>query len=734
MNVEKEIKQIDKAIADLVYPKNELKKAYNYYHSKRDADQFKYLEDNFGIGTPTGVEFNPLVRPHIDRLIGEYLSINPDVKITCKDSDTISNIMRDKQLEIQTAQFKYLKQYLENHILASVASEQDMSVDPFIEKELQKMTDNISSSYVSQYEVAAQNILDYFKQSKNIDLPDKMRSLLTDLCITGTCYYRVRPSNSGDNVQLEALNPLNTFVEKNPNSNCLADSYRSVVKRYLSVSDIIIEYGPYLKDEHIKILKNRTPELSSENSSVMYVNTSRLQNSDGSCGTPGILGGLEVHPFWSGDEQYKKNDRLWEVFDVEWLEIDYKTGKQTRHEGSRIGEEIYITKGESDFVIRTKDDPNRARLSVNGLFFLDKNGQPNSMIEKTMKLQDRFDILSFYETNLIANSGTKGDFIDVTMLPTFLGENTPERLQKWISYKKQGTALLDTSQEGMQGANLNTIFNGFDDTLRAESIQAIQLAKQAIQQQVSMITGVLPEALAQYEQRDAVSNVQLGVRTTMLMTKQIFNAMDSIYQEINYDMLNLAKLVWPKGKTGTIVLGMESKIFEALPEYYTVTDFDVHIEDSTKAYQDLQTLVSISGELIKGGAADLQDITNILTTKSVTQIKRYVDKAIARKKAENDQIGQLQQQLQQADQQMKEMQNNLKQLQQQNQQLNSEIEQNSKDKLQLEIQKLQLEKEKVKNQKDYNDKVIDTKNKQIQAQVAEMFNGNPYDDKIKSVI
>lgn len=734
MNVEKEIKQIDKAIAELVYPKNELQKAYNYYHSKRDADQFKYLEDNFGIGTPTGVEFNPLVRPHIDRLIGEYLSINPDVKITCKDADTISNIMRDKQLEIQTAQFKYLKQYLENHILASITSDQDTSVDPFIEKELQKITDNISSSYVSQYEVAAQNILDYFKQSKNIDLQDKMRSLLTDLCITGTCYYRVRPSNSGDNVQLEALNPLNTFVEKNPNSNCLADSYRSVVKRYLSVSDIIIEYGPYLKDEHIKILKNRTPELSSENSSVMYVNTSRVENSYGSCGTPGILGGLEVHPFWSGDEQYKNNERLWEVFDVEWLEIDYKTGKQTRHEGSRIGEEIYITKGESDFVIRTKDNPNRARLSVNGLFFLDKNGQPNSMIEKTMKLQDRFDILSFYETNLIANSGTKGDFIDVTMLPTFLGENTPERLQKWISYKKQGTALLDTSQEGMQGANLNTIFNGFDDTLRAESIQAIQLAKQAIQHQVSMITGVLPEALAQYEQRDAVSNVQLGVRTTMLMTKQIFNAMDSIYQEINYDMLNLAKLVWPKGKTGTIVLGMESKIFEALPEYYTVTDFDVHIEDSTKAYQDLQTLVSISGELIKGGAADLQDITNILTTKSVTQIKRYVDNAIARKKAENDQILQLQQQLQQADQQMKEMQKNLKQLQQQNQQLNSELEQNSKDKLQLEMQKLQLEKEKIKNQKDYNDKVIDTKNKQIQAQVAEMFDGNPYNDKIKSIV
>lgn len=95
----------------------------------------------------------------------------------------------------------------------------------------------------------------------------------------------------------------------------------------------------------------------------------------------------------------------------------------------------------------------------------------------------------------------------------------------------------------MEGANLNTIYNGFDDTLRAESIQAINLVLQTIQQQVSMVTGVLPEALAQYEQRDAVSNVQLGVKTSMLLTKQIFKAMDTVYKEANYDMLNLAKLV-----------------------------------------------------------------------------------------------------------------------------------------------------------------------------------------------
>lgn len=90
---------------------------------------------------------------------------------------------------------------------------------------------------------------------------------------------------------------------------------------------------------------------------------------------------------------------------------------------------------------------------------------------------------------------------------------------------------------------MNTIFNGYDDTVKAQSIQAIDLAMQGIKYEVSMITGVLPEAMAQYEQRDAVTNVQLGVKTTMLLTKQLYKAMDTIYKEANYDMLNLAKIV-----------------------------------------------------------------------------------------------------------------------------------------------------------------------------------------------
>ncbi|MEG2196457.1 MAG: hypothetical protein RRY26_03295 [Cellulosilyticaceae bacterium] len=257
MNVDNEIKQINKAVSELIYPKVALQKAYNYYHSRRDADQFKHIEDNYGIGVSTSITFNPLVRPHVDRLVGEYLGLNQDLKITCKDEETVSNIMREKQLMISAELFNYLKKYLENNIISSIINNQESVTDPFIEKQLTKISNDINDSFVSHYEIAAQNILDYLKQSKNIDLGNKMHSLLTDLCITGTCYYRTRASNSGDNVQFEVLNPLNTFVEKNPNSDYLADAYRVVVRRYMSVEDILLEYRKDLKEEHIKLLRDK---------------------------------------------------------------------------------------------------------------------------------------------------------------------------------------------------------------------------------------------------------------------------------------------------------------------------------------------------------------------------------------------------------------------------------------------------------------------------------------------
>lgn len=111
---------INKAITELVYPKYKLQKAYNYYNGVRDAEQFRALEENFGLGNPTSIEFIPLIRKHIDALIGEYLETPILPKVTCKDTGTLTNIARDKHLKIVKEVFNYLKAHLNNSILAFV--------------------------------------------------------------------------------------------------------------------------------------------------------------------------------------------------------------------------------------------------------------------------------------------------------------------------------------------------------------------------------------------------------------------------------------------------------------------------------------------------------------------------------------------------------------------------------------------------------------------------------------
>lgn len=151
---EEQINIINRAISELVYEKTQMIKAYNYYHGKRDPEQFRHLEENYGIGTPTSVEFVPLVRKHIDVLVGEYLTIPALPKVSCKDSDTIAKITDEKLSHINKTIGKEIQKYF-RRILSG-----ETGPDIKIGDRLDEMQSNLEDSFISQYEIAAQNVVD----------------------------------------------------------------------------------------------------------------------------------------------------------------------------------------------------------------------------------------------------------------------------------------------------------------------------------------------------------------------------------------------------------------------------------------------------------------------------------------------------------------------------------------------------------------------------------------------
>lgn len=326
----KEKELIDKtneAIAELVYDKYELQKAYNYYNGKRDPEQFRYLEENFGIGSPTSVEFTPLLKKHVDALVGEYLGTPILPKVSCKDSDTISNITREKQLEITKGIVKFLKDHLSNAILSFIDGK-DIT-DKAVKTQLDKVIQDIDQSFISQYEIAAQNIIHYLMQSRETDLITKLRQLLTDLLITGYTFFRVKSSFSGTNVEIEVLNPLNTFVDRNPESPYVKKSYRVVIRKWMSKSQILAKYGKEISREDLKRLKD---EWRADDSAAVYRrvygDVCTVVNEDQNHET------IPGHP----DNEYSAHRfQLIPVYDVEWIETD-DDFKMQRYNTIRIGE------------------------------------------------------------------------------------------------------------------------------------------------------------------------------------------------------------------------------------------------------------------------------------------------------------------------------------------------------------------------------------------------------------
>ena len=721
------VSKTNAAIHELVYKKEKLQKLYNYYNCKRDQEQFKYLEENYGIGQPTAVEFIPLIRKHIDALVGEYLDIPILPKVSCKDEETINNIFREKQLKITTECSNLLKKNLKNNLLR-VLGQQDMT-DLNIEEQLNRLIEDINENFVSQYEIAGQNVVEYIIQSRNTDLPTKLKQLFLDLLITGFNFYRVIPSPAGQNIQIECLNPLNVFPDLNYDSPYIKDSYRVVVRKYLTRNEILNKYGKDLKREDIAKIKELWKDHLDYSNSV-YVRS--VTNECGGPATNGIRAGEEITPGYPEQHWYKYSNDLIPVYEVEWIETD-KDFVMQRYSTVRIGEEIYILKEESDNVIRTKDAPDKCGLTVNGVWFNNRSGEPYSMVQACMVLQDKYDLAHFYRDKLIANSGSVGDWINMPTLPAFLGKTMPERIMKWLAYKKMGVGLMDTSQEGQLNtgqAPLNTLVNGFDDTVKAQAVQAIQMAIDSIEATASSITGVFRERLNGIQQRDAVTNVQVGINNSFTVTKQWHFQMDLTIREILLDCLDCAKIVYKKGLTGTLTLGKYQKIFTALPEYFTVSDFDIHLTTSSEIVKEMEQIKALIPEFVKAGIVSADIIMDIMTSKSLTEMKVKVKKSIKKQKEENNQIQQL-------TQQVTELQNNLQQAQQQLQKAQVKIEQLNEAKLQIEQQKIQLQYQvdnyKAQTDRKYKESQAENDTKRTEIELLQLNDGNPYNDEVKNI-
>ena len=402
-----------------------------------------------------------------------------------------------------------------------------------------------------------------------------------------------------------------------------------------------------------------------------------------------------------------------------------------RHSGIRIGTELYIIKPVDEGVVRSQDNPTSCSLSVGGVFFSTRSSENYSLVLACADLQDTYDILFFFRDSLIANSGTTGDWCDVSKLPTFLGADTAERLVKWIAYKKGGVAILDSSQEGRDSSLNNTIYSGYDDTLKAAAVQGVEIAIQRTEETCSSITGVFRERLNGINAKDAVTNIKVGTQNSFIITRQFTFQMDLMTIEMLSNCLTVGKVVYKDGILGTLILGdYRQKVFTALPEHFTHTDYDIHIVSGSDMARDVETIKAIVPQFIQNNSLDPEVLVDALTAHSLVEVKMKIKAGLKAKKKENDVLQQLQQAVEEGKQQLSEASKEIEALQKQ-------VKENDQEQLALQKEKLKLQNEvdwfKAKTDRQYKESSVEVEKKRTEIEVMQIYDNNPYNDKIKNL-
>lgn len=243
--------------------------------------------------------------------------------------------------------------------------------------------EDINTNFISEYEIAAQNVIEYIMQSRDTDMITVLRDLLLDLLITGYAFYKVERTVGNNSVKIRALSPLNTFVDRNFESPYIKNSYRAVVRNWMTKNQVLNKYGKEMSQSDRKQLEEKWGSIY--DTAMYYV---RMGENKGVPVTDGLMAGTEVTP---GYPDYRDGilHELIPVYEVEWTETD-KDFVMQRYSTIRIGEDVYVLRGKDENVMRSQSNPTYCSLSVNGIYFLNRGVKPYSLVLACAHLQDRF--------------------------------------------------------------------------------------------------------------------------------------------------------------------------------------------------------------------------------------------------------------------------------------------------------------------------------------------------------
>lgn len=637
-----------------IYTKTKEKQLYDRYNGIRDDSAFDHITKMFGIEFPAGkLKHIPLIKPLLNVLQGEVEERPLNFIVRSEDTDSINMKLEE------------ISQQLLDSIVGIIRSGQPVDV------EMDSLEKYYKTNYQTELEIATDHALKAYVNKSHLER--KFYEMFKDKLITGKEYYRVRTTRIGEDPVFETIKPGGLFYPWD-NVKWVKECDWAVYPVQMSPTQILDSWGEKLSPDERKKLEDAVDMYSRDSYKIRGEwEADRLINSadDYRNYMAHFTNKITVYyvewksirkvtflrnpnPYSSdpGDRYVKfiQEDKLHEIRGAKKQNLETRY-VQDLWQGVRIGDDIYTDIGKVKYPMRDMSSPSKVYLTFNGLTY---NGRIKnfSLVETTNDLQDLYDILHFHKENLIAMSGTRGSYMELSQMPDFgkpeeEGEDQfTHNLKMFMYYKKLGVAFIDRSQEGAD--NSYNQFGTYDDTIGSGLGVILQMI-QHIEETAGRLVGVNRQRLGAISQREGKGTTEHAISQSNLVTESIFNEHDETVRQALEDILNACKVAWKNGYTGSYISDQYLQNIFTLDQNFRLADFGIYITNRISDARSIEELKAFSYQLVQQGMMEFEDIMPLFRKSNLKDIETTIATNLERRRRiiaeQEEQIRNLEQQL-----------------------------------------------------------------------------------------
>ena len=222
----------------------ERKKDYeNYllYNGVFDSKQFEYVTNTYGVSSPARLVNHPIIAPKIDLLVGEFMSQPLDFMVEAINEEAIVKKLDKKVALVAEKIMKPLRAEM-GEVLGMEFEEEDMGLE--IPDDIDKFLRLNGRMQVEQLVfVGLKHLIEKYS------LHHVFKQGLYDLSITAKSFYNCTIKNGDPFVR--RVDPRSLIWDINSDTENLQDASWVAEERFLSINEIIDEFGDYLSQDQV---------------------------------------------------------------------------------------------------------------------------------------------------------------------------------------------------------------------------------------------------------------------------------------------------------------------------------------------------------------------------------------------------------------------------------------------------------------------------------------------------